>query len=191
MNSTSLSLLERLQKPGDQVAWSRFVELYSPMLFSWACRAGLNATDAADLVQDVFTLLVQKLPGWKYDESQSFRGWLRTLTLNKWRENHRRRRDPLNAAQSLDAGDSAVAVTDEPDFLSEEEYRQAVVERTLRLLKSDFQPTTWSAFVEYVVKDRPPAEVAAEVGISVRAVYIAKSRVLRRLRQELAGLIVE
>src|SRR5271154_45229 len=94
MHTTSVSLLERLRQPAEQDAWNRFVHLYTPLLFAWADRAGLQSHDAADLVQDVFVLLLRKLPEFTYDSRQSFRGWLRTVALNKWRES-RRRQPPL------------------------------------------------------------------------------------------------
>src|ERR1700730_12188334 len=87
---TPASLLERLRRPGDAHAWARFVELYTPLLYDWARRAGLQQADAADLVQEVLVLLFQKLPEFTYDRQRSFRGWLRTVTLNKWREGRRR-----------------------------------------------------------------------------------------------------
>jgi len=83
MYTTSVSLLERLRQPGDQEAWSRFVRRYSPHIYDWARRQGLSAEDAADLVQEVFALLVQKMPDFKYDPHKSFRAWLRTVTRNK------------------------------------------------------------------------------------------------------------
>jgi RNA polymerase sigma-70 factor (ECF subfamily) len=91
MNPTPVSLLERLRRPDERAAWDRFVELYTPLLYYWARRAGLQESDAADLVQDVFALLVQKLPEFTYEPGRSFRAWLHTVTLNKWRERHRRR----------------------------------------------------------------------------------------------------
>ncbi len=77
MNSTPASLLDRLRKPNESSAWERFVELYSPLLFAWAKRLGLQTSDAADLVQDVFLLLCRKLPEFEYDASRSFHGWLK------------------------------------------------------------------------------------------------------------------
>ena len=87
---TSLSLLERVCKRWDQQAWGRFVQLYSPLIFSWGWRCGLQPADAADLTQDVFTTLFQKLPEFTYDRHKSFRAWLRTVTLNHWRDRQRR-----------------------------------------------------------------------------------------------------
>src|ERR1700722_11673297 len=88
---TPASLLQRLRQPDEQGAWERFVDLYTPLIFFWACRMRLQAQDAADLVQDVFTTLLQKLPEFHYDPGKSFRAWLRTLTVNRWRDSLRRK----------------------------------------------------------------------------------------------------
>ena len=91
MQTTPPSLLERLRQPADEKAWQEFVDLYSPLLYQWARRAGLQEHDAADLLQDVFAHLLRKLPEFEYDRHKSFRGWLRTTTLNLWRDGCRRR----------------------------------------------------------------------------------------------------
>jgi RNA polymerase sigma-70 factor (ECF subfamily) len=187
VNTTSVSLLERLRQPGEAEAWDRLVELYTPLLYSWACRMGLQDQDAADLVQEVFTVLVQKLPEFLYDRDKSFRGWLRTILVNKWRDQCRR------AAVFPCGHDEPVlgnlASPDNLDDLWEAEYQQHLVGRALELMQAEFQPTTWKACWETVVSGRPAAEVAHALGISVDSVYAAKSRVLRRLRQQLDGLL--
>lgn len=187
MNTTSISLLERLHRPEETEAWPRFVRLYTPLLFYWARRAGLKQDDAADLVQEVLTVLVQKLPAFNYEPSKSFRRWLHTITLNKWRERGRRKTLPRSGAD--DPGVSDVAALSEEEPFDEVEYRQQLVRRALQIMQAEFEPTTWKACWESVVSARPAAEVAAELGVSVDVVYGAKSRVLRRLRQELAGLL--
>jgi RNA polymerase sigma-70 factor (ECF subfamily) len=187
MNTTPVSLLERLRRPGEQEAWSRFVKLYTPLLYYWARRTGAQPPDAADLVQDVFTLLLQKLPEFTYDRHQSFRGWLRTVTLNKWRDHRKRRRPPLAGAE--EAALEELPGPDGADVFEEQEYRQHLVSRALQVMRADFQDTTWKACWEHVVSGRPAAEVAAELGISAGAVYAAKFRVLGRLREELEGLL--
>ena len=88
---TPASLLERLRQPDAPDAWERLVLLYSPLIYSWARQVGLQETEAADLVQDVFVTLIQTLPTFEYDRRKSFRRWLRTIALNKWRD--RRRKD--------------------------------------------------------------------------------------------------
>ena len=186
MNTTSVSLLERLRQPGEQDAWHRFVHLYTPLLFHWARDVGLDQNDAADLVQDVLLLLMKKLPEFAYDADRSFRGWLRTLTLNKWRELQRRKKvsEVGIAADLLDR-----AAPDPADAFAETEYREHLVRRALQLMQAEFEPTTWQACWEFVVSGRSAAEIARELGLSVAVVYSAKYRVLRRLRQELEGLL--
>jgi RNA polymerase sigma-70 factor, ECF subfamily len=186
MHTTSASLLEQLRCPGEQRAWSRFVRLYTPLLYHWARRLGLPPEDTADLVQEVFVALVPRLPEFVYDRRKSFRAWLRAVALNRWR-NLLRRRCPTPGG-----GDEALAQVEAPDgfvAFEEEEYRQYLVRRALRLMQAEFQPVTWKACWEYAIVGRPAEEVAQELGITVNAVYLAKSRVLARLRQELERLL--
>ena len=185
MHTTSVSLLERLRTASDQDDWRRFVNLYTPLLFFWARRAGLDQEDAEDLVQDVFVVLLRRLPEFRYDPGRSFRNWLRTITLNKWRDLQRRAAHAPVTSQLPVAGVAAP----EPEDLSESEYRQQLVGRAMELIQPDFQPATWRAFLETAVTGRAPAEVAEELGLSRNAVYVARCRVLERLRAELDGLL--
>jgi RNA polymerase sigma-70 factor (ECF subfamily) len=187
MDHTPVSLLERLGRPNDQAAWERFVQLYTPLLCHWARRLGLQGPEAADLVQDVFTLLVQKLPEFRYDPGKRFRAWLWTVTLNRCRE--RQRRQPAPVLSTDRDALARVAAPDEAEAAVEEEYRRYLTRRALELMQAEFQPATWKAFWECVVNERPGAEVARELGLTENAVYLAKGRVLRRLRQELEGLL--
>jgi RNA polymerase sigma-70 factor (ECF subfamily) len=187
MHTTPASLLERLRQPDQPHAWDRFVALYTPLLYHWARRMGLASAEAADLVQEVFTILVQKLPEFRYEPTRRFRGWLWTVTRNKWRELQRKRRVPVTDAAAADLAD--LAGDDHVDAFAETEYRQHIAGRALQLMQAEFQPTTWKACWEQVVAGRPAAEVAQELGITVNAAHLAKSRVLRRLRQELDGLL--
>ncbi len=187
MDTTHTSLLERLKLPVDQKAWSHFVDLYTPLIYSWARRVGLQEPDAADLVQEVFAVLVQKMPDFPYDRHRSFRSWLKTVTLNRWRDRCRRlavRPNEVAGTYPLDQIESAAE-----ESFGEEEYRKQLVARALELMQAEFQPTTWKACWEFVVAGRPAAEVARQFGISENAVHLAKGRVLRRLRRELDGLL--
>src|SRR5437763_1958531 len=91
METTSVSLLDRLHQPNQTEAWGRFVQLYTPLLYDWARGLGVQEQDATDLVQEVFVTLLEKLPEFRYDRTGSFRGWLRTVLRNKWREVRRKR----------------------------------------------------------------------------------------------------
>jgi RNA polymerase sigma-70 factor (ECF subfamily) len=181
---TPASLLERLRQPDEGRAWERFVEMYTPLLLDWARRLGAGPADAEDLLQDVFALLVRKLPMFDYDPTQSFRAWLRTLLRNRW-ATLRRGRSAVLPAGAVEIPEPAAV----DGHVEEEEYRRYLVGRALRLLRRDFQPATWQAFWDFVVCERPAAEVAAARGVSIASVYTAKSRVLRRLRAELRGLL--
>jgi RNA polymerase sigma-70 factor (ECF subfamily) len=186
MHTTPVSLLERLRRPQERDAWNRFVELYTPFLYYWARRIGLQESDASDLVQEVFAVLLQKLPEFTYDRSKSFRAWLRTITLNKWREKQRRagaHREERNAALPHLAG------TDPAEALWEAEYQQQLVRQALEVMQREFQPATWKACWAMVVEGKPAGDVAAELGLSPGAVRSAKFRVLSRLREELVGLL--
>ncbi len=187
MHTTSKSLLARLRDAPDESAWQRLVNLYTPLLFSWARRCGESEHDAADLVQEVFVALVQYLPTFAHErQTGRFRGWLKTIMLNKLRD--RKRREAR--------ADKAVAQrppeSDLPDIAEafwESEYQQELARRALRLMQAEFAPATWQACWETVVNGRTSAEVAVSLGISENAVYIARCRVLRRLREDLSGLV--
>ena len=182
MPTTSSSLLLRLRHAGDHEAWSRFVKLYTPLLYHWAHRAGLAADDADDLVQDVFTTLVQALPRFEYDPGRSFHGWLRITTLNKWREKQRKKAPAIRATEDLPEP------ADPAEAFWEDEFRQHVARRALLLMQSDFPAETWQICWALVVDGKRPAKLAAELKCSIARVYAAKFRVLQRLRHELAGI---
>jgi RNA polymerase sigma-70 factor (ECF subfamily) len=185
MLTTSSTLLDRLRQPRQPEAWRRFVQLYAPLLFVWARRQGLREADAEDLVQEVLVKLVRELPAYRRVEGQSFRGWLFRVTANQCRDFRRRR-----ATRTLppDAGLSGVA-DDAPAEPEEAEYRRLLVDRALDVIRRDFNDTTWSAFHGVTVEGRSAADVAAGLGISVNAVWLARHRVVRRLREELEGLL--
>lgn len=186
MQSTSVNLLESLKSRQAPEAWSRFVRLYSPMLYQWARQIGLQHADALDLVQDVFTNLVQKLPEFDYDADRGFREWLWVVTRNKFLERARRKKLPIDSSQQPEE----IAIP--PDLVVEEaEFRNLLLNRLVPAMAEMFQPTTWQAFWRSVVDGRPAAEVAKELDISIDAVYKAKARVISRLHRQLSDLIAD
>lgn len=187
MDSSLASLLQRLKEPEPQRAWERFVDLYTPLIYFWACRIGLYAEDAADLVQDVFATLVEKLPEFTYNPQKSFRAWLKAVTLNRWRDLQRRKATAPASVGGATLAD--IPVPDAATALFEGEYQHYLLGRAVEIMQADFQPATWKACWALVVEGKPAAQVAAELGLSLQAVYSARARVLRRLREELAGLL--
>jgi RNA polymerase sigma-70 factor, ECF subfamily len=184
MHSTHVSLLVRLRRPDDEEAWTRFVQLYTPLLLHWASKWGLQAADAADLVQEVFVSLVCSLPSFEYDGRLSFRGWLHTVVRNKWLEIQRRQ----GRLRAGDDGLSSAAGADALAQLEEAEFNALLTQRAFELIEHEFTASTVAAFRATVLEERAAAEVALELGLTANAVYLARNRVLRRLRDELEGM---
>lgn len=183
--STSFSLLIRLRSAEDAQAWSQFVDLYTPLLFYWSRKTGLNSQDAADLVQDVLTIVFQKLPTFQYDQSKSFRGWLRTVTLNRYREHCRKRKvvcEDVGASDLQKLAESAQSIWDL-------EYKHQLVAQAMILIEPEFKPATWAAVRDFVLTKENAAAIAKRHGVSVWTVYSAKTRFLELLREQLEGLI--
>jgi RNA polymerase sigma-70 factor (ECF subfamily) len=190
--STSLSLLERVRSK-DQRAWERLVSLYTPLVDRWCRRDGLQDADTADVRQKVFMAVADHIGEFKREEtSGTFRGWLRTITRNKVCDHWR-----TEATKAATGGSDAYAqllqvASAEPEDVPagvESEDAGVLYRRAVELIATDFEERTWKAFWMVVVEDRLPVDAAAELGMSANAVYLAKARVLARLREEFAGLI--
>jgi RNA polymerase sigma-70 factor (ECF subfamily) len=192
MSETSLSLLQRLRHQPDPESWQRLVELYAPLIGDWLRRASVQPQDADDLIQEVFSVVVKELPRFDYEpERGSFRGWLRTIMANRLRAFYRGRQSRPMAAGGSDFDQVAAQLEDPHSQLSQlwnREHDQYLSRRLLEMIKPDFEATTWRAFERVTIDGAKPAETAKELGISVNAVFIAKSRVMRRLRQEMQEL---
>lgn len=186
MHTTSMSLLEELRQPAPNQAWKRFVQLYTPVLFSWATRAKLQESDAADLVQEVFVILVGKLPEFQHNRTGSFRAWLRTVMMNKLRDWKRRNARAVMVA--LDDQQMA-QIESEADGFWDTDFRRELTVRAIELIKVDFEPNTWDAGWEFLTKDDSAFAIAKKYGTTENAVYIAKCRILRSLRQKMGGML--
>ncbi|QJX00766.1 RNA polymerase sigma factor [Frigoriglobus tundricola] len=186
MSTTSLTLLDRLRHPSQPDAWDRFVRLYTPLLLRWAALQGFQDADAEDLAQTVLVKLVRVLPTYEKRDGQTFRGWLFTICRNECRDFR-----AVRATRPLPTADGLATVAERQPIteVTEAEYRRRLVQRALELVRADFTPAVWDAFIRYVIDRRPAAEVARELGTTANAVYLARHRVLTRVRQELAGLI--
>lgn len=193
MSVTSATLLERLKDVRDADAWSRLVELYAPLIRMWAERLNVRGADADDLVQEVMAVVVRRFPEFVHPEKPgAFRGWLRAIAANCARSVWKSRKVHPTAPGGTDFGSYLARLEDPADDFArawEREHDLHVTRRLLDRIKGDFELRTWEMFARFVLDGLSAEEVAAETGTTPNAVYIAKSRVLSRLREEAGGLL--
>jgi RNA polymerase sigma-70 factor, ECF subfamily len=184
--ATSLTMLQRARaQDGD--AWRRLVTVYTPLVYYWCNHWGVRGADADDVSQEVFQAVAAGLATYSPTQAgATFRGWLRAVTRHKILDYFRAARDRPAAAGGTDAHLRLQQLpepgADLPD--APPEQLSALYYRILELLHVEFEQRTWQAFWRTAVDGQSPADTAAELGMSVLAVRKAKSRVLRRLREE-------
>jgi RNA polymerase sigma-70 factor (ECF subfamily) len=193
--STSTGLLRRVQAQ-EASAWERLVAVYAPLVVRWCRQAGLNEADADDVAQDVFASVFRHVGAFRRDQpGQSFRGWLRAVCRSRisdhWQNAGKGPRaeggsDPVTRLGNVPAvaGDAAEAAGDEGE-------ERLLLRQALRQLQPEFNPRDWEAFWRVVADGQSPDEVAVALGIRRHSVYAARSRILRRFREEFADLIGE
>lgn len=188
MIETRVSLIQRVRNREDQVAWSEFFALYQPLLLAYVRKQGVTPNDATDLVQDIFTRLIPAMAGFDYDaERGRFRTWLWRVTHNALADWARRRATRNRAEHEWGEQYERLAngsTTSEWDTL----YRNRILESVLHRIKESTLPATWACFAGRILAGRPAADLAAETGLSVNAVYVNSSRVLARVREECAAM---
>jgi RNA polymerase sigma-70 factor (ECF subfamily) len=189
---TPVSLLDRLQQKPAPADWQRLVELYTPLLRDWLARYPALRQEADDLIQEILRCIVAKIPDFRRQRTGSFRRWLQVISANCINLYWRKQRGKPSAIGG-DDGEQFLSQLADPvsplDRSIDGEYSRYVVRRLVQLIQPEFQPQTWQAFQRHVLDGLPPAVVADELGISVNAVLIARSRILKRLREEAQGLI--
>lgn len=186
---TSTSLLSGV-RASDPDAWQRLLSVYGPLVYHWCQRTGLNATDSADVMQDVFLAISRSVYRFrKVKETDSFRGWLWTVTHNKVCDFCRKKAREIDAQGGTNAylqllevseglSDDSLTVTSPHEF-------SGVLHRALEQVRSEFEDRTWTAFLRSAVEGESTKDIAASMSISANGIRQARSRVLRRLRQEL------
>jgi len=192
MDETRQSLLLRA-RTGEADAWRDLTDLYRPLIIGWLNRQGVPARDLDDLSQDVLLTVVKHLPAFQHSGQRgAFRTWLRTIicsrTSDYWRA--------TDAGTQPSGGSGATAalqqIADPASDLNrqwDEDHDRYVLNCLLALVEAEFEPVTLRAFRRLALDGASGAETARELGLSVAAVYVAKSRVLQRIRQEAEGLI--
>jgi RNA polymerase sigma-70 factor (ECF subfamily) len=189
---TSVSFLESLRDDSGD-AWRQLIDLYSPLIRRWLAKYGAEWDDMDDVSQEVLSVVVRRIPEFqRAPRVGAFRTWLRTITANCLRDHWRRKnRQPKSVGGSV-FGEMIEQLQDSDSGISklwDRDHDQHVTQYLLKQVRPDFADTTWQAFQRYAIDDRSAQEVAAELGISENAVFIAKSRVMTRLRQVGQGLI--
>jgi RNA polymerase sigma-70 factor, ECF subfamily len=176
----------------DEHAWRSVVDIYTPLLLAWCRRNGLSETDAQDVAQDVFVTLAKSLGDFsKQESSDSFRAWLSSITRSRIVDFHRRRaKSPVAHGGST----ANLLLQESPDLedsisldISESDRKQ-ILRRALYVIQSDFDEPTWKAFWKTAIDGHDATTVSQELGVTSNAVRKSKARVLKRLREEMAGI---
>lgn len=191
---TSGTLLMRLRELDDREAWNEFVERYTPRIYGWCRRYRLQESDAADVTQEVLGKLVKVIRSFEYDPRKgSFRGWLKTVTNNAVRDFLAELSAPGRGSGDSRIGAALSAIQDpaaigELTAALEEEAERTLLREAEERVRLRVQPQTWEAYRLSAVESLPAAEVAARLSMPVAEVYVAKSRVLKWLREEIERL---
>lgn len=181
---TSPSLLVRLRDTCDQDAWKRFMETYTPLVYGYCRRRGFQEADSADVAQEVMSQVIRSITTFEYQPAKGrFRDWLGAVVRSKVSRWHRKKsRDP--AATAAPETEDLVAETVGPDQDWDEQFNAYVLREAMNCAKPDFDSKNWRAFEMVWLEGKSPAETAAATGLAISAVYVAKSRVLKRLERE-------
>ncbi len=196
--SLSTSLLDRVQEMRPD-AWARMVNVFSPIVYRWARKAGLNGEDSADVVQDVFIAVARNIGTFeRQKQSASFRSWLATITRNRVKDYFKKRLNHRGGIGGTEALQQFQNVPDPETYsMSEQELEKSISLatldqrlpiRVLEIVKSDCDPKTWQAFWLTTVMHDSAKDVAERLGMTVGSVYQAKSRILARLRKRMEEL---
>lgn len=176
------------QKPD---AWRQMVELYGPLVYRWCQKRGLQPSDIEDVMQEVFGTVFRRIDDFRHNHANgTFRGWLWTITRNKlgdYIKRYANHPQPAGGSQARQQLEQTPVDLEEEDS-EEPEQANALFQRAFDQMQAEFEPTSWQAFWRVVCEGRQAADVAAQLGMSLNAVYLAKSRILRRLRETLNDL---
>lgn len=171
-------------------AWSRLVDTFSPIVYAWCRKSGLQGHDAADVVQEVFASVARGLS--RFDKRQagsSFRAWLATITRTRIADHFRKNKNQAHGIGGSTAYQKMVAIPDlMDDSASQITLQSNIAQRMLQLIQEEFEPKTWSAFWLTSIENLSAAEAANQLEMNIASVYQARCRVLRRLKQRLNEL---
>jgi RNA polymerase sigma-70 factor (ECF subfamily) len=182
--------LVRIRDARDVVAWEQFVEIYAPLVYGFARRRGLQDADAADLTQEALQSVTRAAKELDYDPKRgSFRGWLLTVVRNKVNTFLARRKSGSQGSGGTDAYDLLCQLPDTDQAVQwDREYDRQLFAWAAAQVRDSFETSTWQAFWLTAVEGKSGKEVAKELGLSVAAVYLAKGRVMARLKEKVQSI---
>lgn len=187
---TQISLISRVRQ-NDARAWQEFVALYSPLIAHWCRRSGQAEENINDTLQDVFFAVSRSIDSYEpQEQGGGFRPWLWSITRNKLIDSSRKSRRHPEGRGGSTALHSAQQIPNEIDESEPSEQLEIsqLLHRGLEQVRCEFESKTWQAFWRSVIDDLPTNVVAEELSLSVASVRKYRSRVLRRLRQQLGEL---
>lgn len=193
MDETSLSLIDRLQSSENSTSWLQLNEIYGPLLNKWLRRYHLQSADAEDVVQEVLMAVAKELPSFEHNgRPGAFRSWLRSVMVHRllgyWRIRNRLPKSGADSRLQLEI-EQLQDPNSELSQVWNREHDEAIVRKLLQACEEHFSQQTWQAFKRVALEGVEPKQVASELGMSLNAVFIAKSRVLTRMRSEAKGLV--
>ena len=187
---TQPTLLLKIRNSDDDAAWERFVKIYTPLVFGYCVKRGLQAADASDVAQETMRTVAQAINRFEYDKKKgTFRGWLLMVTRNKLLKHFTKiQRQPIGTGRtSIQATLEATPDANETDHWNHA-YQQRLFQWASEEVKSEFSKKTWTAFWLMAVENKNSQTVANELDMSLGALYIAKSRVIARIRKQIESI---
>jgi len=193
--STSSSLLNRSMQE-DPVAWARLVSLYGPLVYCWCRKWGMQPADAENIGQETFLKVVRKIKSFNAAQAgASFRGWIYRIAHRSLVDYVRKQKAEMSGVGGSDGQTRLLQVESEyprddgSESTCTSEETSLLYSKAIELIRSEFSDRDWQAFFRVVVDGQDPCDIAEELDVSTNVVYLAKSRILRRLKQEFVGLL--
>ncbi|WP_158222518.1 RNA polymerase sigma factor [Rhodopirellula sp. MGV] len=193
MQETSISLLQRIADDASDDDWKRLIEIYRPFMYQRISSYPILVNQSENIVQEVLCVLVRELPDFQRQRTGSFRAFLRGVVLNQLRYAMRRAQKTPLAAGQIDKLTEHIEQLADPNSRETADFDRhhdhAVFFHAASIVRAEVKPDTWKAFQKHVLEGMPAAAVAQELGVTVNVVLLAKSRLTRRIREEIRGLV--
>lgn len=192
MAETSVSFLDSLKADANSNSWREFVDLYTPLIRIWLSGQHVREQERDDVTQEVISVVLRRLPDFQRQRTGSFRNWLKQITIFCWQNYRRKNINKSPAVGGTDFGQMMGELEDPDSEMSrrwDQQHDQYILQQLLEMIRPSVRQSTWDAFRSVTIDSKTAEAAAEELGISVNAVYVAKSRVLSQLRKLSEGLV--